>query len=208
MDGWMDGWMDGRTDEETPSKKNKENKRGGHLGYIPDMRKFWQYLRANGTSTKIGNELGQGFEKYERIQRQPCHSATFYTETKPGSPQKPVLKVCNTLSFRTTENRMQCGRLLPAQLYDIPWPYKCKHDFSITFTQFSHQHTTANITKHPTGHHKRCFSKALRQFWELCIMVRVRLIDWSWLLGPILTLRGFVNNKVFDNTQKTIVHLS
>jgi hypothetical protein len=43
--------------------------------------------------TKTGNEIGLMFEKYERIQRNPCHSATFFTEIKPGSPLKPELMV-------------------------------------------------------------------------------------------------------------------
>ena len=57
------------------------------------MRNFSQYARANGSYTKIGNEIGRRFEKYGRIQRKPCHGATFFTEVKPGSPQKPVLTV-------------------------------------------------------------------------------------------------------------------
>jgi hypothetical protein len=76
----MDGWMAGRTDGETESKENKENKRGCHLGYIPDVTNFGQYPRTNGSYAKIGNEIGQRFKKYGIIQRKSCHSANFFTK--------------------------------------------------------------------------------------------------------------------------------
>lgn len=130
------GQVDGRTDGETESKENKEDKRWSHSGYIWDVRKFWQYPRANGSYTKIGNEIGQRFEKYGIIQRKPSQCHFRHRDQFRASSETSVSDFLgNTLSFRTPEKRMQCGRFLPAQLHDIPWPYKSKSDGSVTFTQ-------------------------------------------------------------------------
>jgi len=48
---------------------------------------------------KLAMKLVRGLKNWGRIQRKPCRSATFFNGIKPGSPQKPALKVCLQYTF-------------------------------------------------------------------------------------------------------------